>query len=338
MGDKMEDKKRLDPKYLECLAEEEYAQLEGCLVRVLALNGYANDVASDTFYPDMAGKPVVVRIQKAGKESDLHRWMDEWLDPCYPVEIVERGDLPESLGSCWIYGVCRSLDGRLEAGDIYAVVSDLKKIKHIGQRAEKIDIQDIAKRLGAEICEPPERFRHMMGFMRPQGERINGPHTAVEAVEAYDQIADRLADRKAAAERSIVDAENRSAFEALDQMTCDGLEKRLKKSLKMPIDAGQEALRKTDELLARFAQATWKRLVAAHNMDAELQDDFWNWCRGQGINMDNLDLGRLDGEYVDWMTCRMLDPLLDKIAELETRVEELEKRPAKRPVELQRFK
>ena len=59
------------------------------------------------FHPDMTGKPVIVRIGQASIKDDIHRWMDEWLDPAYPVEIVERGDLPETIHSCWIYGNCR---------------------------------------------------------------------------------------------------------------------------------------------------------------------------------------------------------------------------------------
>jgi hypothetical protein len=219
MGDKMEDKKRLDPKYLEQLAEEEYRELAGKLVRVGAINGYANEVCSDTFLPDMLGEPVIVRVnQNTGKE-DIHRWMDEWLDPAYSVEIVERGNLPESLCSCWIYGNCRSLDGAFEPGDIYAVVASPKiarirntskcaeKIRNTSKCYEKIDIQDIAKRLGAEICDPPSRLeqlvapythrmRHRLeeeiGLAKDKElfEAMDAP-TISEAVESYDQIAER---------------------------------------------------------------------------------------------------------------------------------------------------
>jgi hypothetical protein len=215
MGDKMEDKKRLDPKYLEQLAEEEYRELAGKLVRVGAINGYANGVCSDTFLPDMLGEPVIVRVNENAGKGDIHRWMDEWLDPAYSVEIVERGNLPESLCSCWIYGNCRSLDGGLELGDIYAVVASPKiaRIRNTSKCAEKIDIQEIAKRLGAEVCDPPprlkqfvapytHRMRHRLeeeiGLAKDKElfEAMDAP-TISEAVEAYDQMAERQAERQA---------------------------------------------------------------------------------------------------------------------------------------------
>lgn len=219
MGDNMEDKKRLDPKYLEQLAEEEYRELAGKLVRVGALNGCANGVCSDTFLSDMLGEPVIVRINENAGKGDIHRWMDEWLDPAYSVEIVERGNLPESLCSCWIYGNCRSLDGAFEPGDIYAVVASPKiaRIRNTSKCAEKIDIQEIAKRLGAEICDPPERYRHLMGFMRT----ARGPS---EAFEILRQI----------------EAES------------EAVKKSLKDGLLMPLDAGQKALERTDELLSKY--------------------------------------------------------------------------------------
>lgn len=133
-GDNMEKRKRLSESYLETLALNEYEALRGRLVRVRAINGYADDIASDTFHPDMTGEPVVVRVGNASVRDDIHRWMDEWLDPAYPVEIVSRGDLPATLHSCWIYGNCRSLDGGFEPGDIWAPVGkhcDLPPIEEL---------------------------------------------------------------------------------------------------------------------------------------------------------------------------------------------------------------
>jgi hypothetical protein len=113
----------LDSKYLEELADNEYRDLVGKFVRVSAINGYANEACSDTFRPNMLGKPVIVCIN-TDEHNDRHRWMDEWLDPVYSVEIVERGDLPKDLRFCWIYGNSRSLKGDFEPGDIYAVVNN----------------------------------------------------------------------------------------------------------------------------------------------------------------------------------------------------------------------
>lgn len=112
----------LDSKYLEELADSEYQDLAGKLVRVRVINGYATE-NSETFYPDMLGKPVIVCISINEYTEDRHRWMDEWLDPAYSVEIIERGDLPKDLRGCWIYGNSRSLEGGFEPGDIYAVVN-----------------------------------------------------------------------------------------------------------------------------------------------------------------------------------------------------------------------
>jgi hypothetical protein len=219
MGDKMEDKKRLDPKYLEQLAEEEYRELAGKLVRVGAINGYASGVGSDTFLPDMLGEPVIVRVNENAGKEDTHRWMDEWLDPAYSVEIVERGGLPEDLCLCWIYGNCRSLYGGFEPGDIYAVVASPKiaRIRNTSKCAEKINIQEIAKRLGADICDPPERYRHLMGFMRT----VRGPS---EAFEILRQI----------------------------EAEAEAVKKSLKDGLLMPLNAGQKALERTDELLSKY--------------------------------------------------------------------------------------
>jgi hypothetical protein len=198
----MEERKRLDPEYLERLAEAEYDALAGCLVRVRALNGYANEAASDTFNPEMTGKPVVVRISEASIRDDIHRWMDEWLDPAYPVEIVERGDLPESLHGCWIYGNCRSLDGGLEAGDIWAVLPepptreqirrDLKEQLERMKAEEALDIEDIAARLGGKVCAPPANRRHMLAFMSGRDKEA----LYARAMEVSDQLTGRISSVK----------------------------------------------------------------------------------------------------------------------------------------------
>lgn len=171
----MEKRKRLSEGYLESLAEDEYKRLKGRLVRVRAINGYADDIASDTFHPDMTGEPVVVRIGEASIRDDIHRWMDEWLDPAYPVEIVSRGDLPATLHSCWIYGNCRSLDGGFEPGDIWAM---------IGEHCDFLPIEEIARRLGGKVCDPPPKHRHMLAFLANRDKDAIYKH----AMEISDQL------------------------------------------------------------------------------------------------------------------------------------------------------
>jgi hypothetical protein len=165
---------KLDQRYLESLAKEEHAALMGRLVRVRAINGYADGIASDTFDIDVAVDRVVVRVLET-HDGDLDCWMDEWLDPVYPVEIVERGGLPESLHACWIYGNSRSLGGGFEPGDICAMADGTPWI-HIADKPWRINVADkpqprldpheIAKALGGEVCDPPPRYGHLMGLMR----------------------------------------------------------------------------------------------------------------------------------------------------------------------------
>jgi len=210
----MDKRKSIDPRYLEILAEEEYECLKGCLVRVLAINGYADEIASDTFLADMVGEPVIVRIGKASVRDDIHRWMDEWLDPAYPVEIVERGNLPDTLHSCWIYGTARSLYGGIEAGDIWAVVSE---------RPKGLDIEDIAARLGGKVRKPPPQYAQLVYHVS-----------------------------KAKTEGAILAKRDKRIAEALADCEPPPIEEIEDRMPLMPLDEGRKALERTDRLLESF--------------------------------------------------------------------------------------
>lgn len=113
---------------LETQAMQEYVSLLGKVVEVRQLSGYVGEDSAD-----FSCTGTKVRICTTDR-SDILRWMDdEWLDPVYNVEIVERGGMsfagpgepvvPEKIPrSCWIYGTSRSAKtGALQASDMVTV-------------------------------------------------------------------------------------------------------------------------------------------------------------------------------------------------------------------------
>jgi len=325
MGDSMEDRKKLDPKYLEILAEEEFHRLKGSLVRVRAINGYANDIASDTFYPDTVGEPTIVRIGEADIREDIHRWMDEWLDPVYPVEIVSYGNLPQTLHSCWICGNSRSLYGGFEPGDIWAIDHSLSKI------------EDIASRLGGKICDPPPNRKHMIKFLADRDR---------EGIYEYaKEVSNQFVGRSVInqdADSVMCEHANECPLTCCCPSNCTCRETMCRPNTRYHIEPEDPTInsffaKKLIKLVNRAkgtsetidevsCSDTWKLFISAHNLDGSLERDFRHWCRGQGIDLDRVTSVRLDGEYIEWMMGRMMSPLIEKICVLEDRIEALEKR------------
>lgn len=103
----------MDKQELEQAAVADYTRLLGKVVPVFHISGYIGEDSTD-----LSCSGVVVRILPSPLEQVAGRWMDEWLDPIYEVELVERGNLPEGFRSPWIYGTSRSLTGLTDGSDL----------------------------------------------------------------------------------------------------------------------------------------------------------------------------------------------------------------------------
>ncbi|MFP3740992.1 hypothetical protein, partial [Burkholderia sp. SIMBA_019] len=47
--------------------------------------------------------PAKVRVLQTDR-SNIVRWCDEWVDPCWDVEVVERHPQLDHIRSLWVYG------------------------------------------------------------------------------------------------------------------------------------------------------------------------------------------------------------------------------------------
>lgn len=89
----------------EFAAMDEFETVRGRLIVVQDVEGYrGSDSVSVRLEP-----PAVFRVLPTPR-GDIARWCDEWCDPCWNVEPVERRPELEGLTSMWVYGT--SINGR----------------------------------------------------------------------------------------------------------------------------------------------------------------------------------------------------------------------------------
>lgn len=62
-------------------------------------------------------RPALVRVLPTDRESVI-RWMDEWLDPVWDVELVESHPELAGLESPWVYATSYSIGEDPKPGDI----------------------------------------------------------------------------------------------------------------------------------------------------------------------------------------------------------------------------
>jgi hypothetical protein len=88
----------------EALALADFIRAEGRVFRAEWVSGYEGDDSRD-YYPE-GGVLVRVRPRRrrpGWERDDIIRWMDEHLDPCWDVDIIEPGKLPPDACSFWVY-------------------------------------------------------------------------------------------------------------------------------------------------------------------------------------------------------------------------------------------
>lgn len=99
-------------EWAELQAERAYALYKGQIVLASVVNGWrGDDSVEQAFEP-----PIRVRIVEAARNDDIVRYCGEWIDPCWPVEILDtdRSELTDAdyaddetggrLRSTWVYG------------------------------------------------------------------------------------------------------------------------------------------------------------------------------------------------------------------------------------------
>lgn len=101
---------------LEAKAKAEYERLKGRVVKIKAINGFTERDDTESVGLD---SPIRVRIDKTD-DSDIVRWMDDYLDPCYSVTLIDDPhNVLRGMRSFWCYGTSYSLrTGGSEPGDI----------------------------------------------------------------------------------------------------------------------------------------------------------------------------------------------------------------------------
>lgn len=91
----------------------EYEQHLGRVIAVSSVCGYIGtdsvDIHLDT--------PALVRVVKTDPQSVV-RWMDDWLDPQWDVELVEPHPALKGVDSLWVYATSYHPDESPESGDI----------------------------------------------------------------------------------------------------------------------------------------------------------------------------------------------------------------------------
>ncbi len=86
----------------ERLARQAHAGAVGTIIRVGYVMGYQDDGSHEFYAP--AGETIAVRVMPTDDQSLTH-WNDEFLDPYWDVELVDRPEfIPAGADNFWIDG------------------------------------------------------------------------------------------------------------------------------------------------------------------------------------------------------------------------------------------
>lgn len=96
---------------------KDYEHFLGKVVSVNAISGYVgNDSADFVLEP-----PAKVKVLQTSEQC-VKRWVDDWCDPVYEVELTEPHPQLVDVRSMWIHGPSRHLNGKqTESSDIVSV-------------------------------------------------------------------------------------------------------------------------------------------------------------------------------------------------------------------------
>jgi hypothetical protein len=103
-------------------AMADYQSVVGTEIEVCKISGY-DDV--DNSHDILLTPPAKVLVLKTDRSS-ITRWCDEWMDPCWDVELVVPHPQLEAMRSLWVYGPSYHPDGSVEQSDLVPdVASDV---------------------------------------------------------------------------------------------------------------------------------------------------------------------------------------------------------------------
>ncbi|MFP3637829.1 hypothetical protein [Paraburkholderia sp. SIMBA_054] len=91
----------------------DYNAVTGKVIEVEKISGYDEHDNSHDLLLAPAAKVRVLTTDRAS----IVRWCDDWMDPCWDVELAEPHPQVKNLRSLWVYGPSYHPDGRVEAGD-----------------------------------------------------------------------------------------------------------------------------------------------------------------------------------------------------------------------------
>jgi hypothetical protein len=106
---------------LETRARVDWEEFRGTRVLVRSLEAYVDEEFTNLDF----NPPILVYIGRNPASAELRRWCDDWLDPGWYVDVIDKSRLPEGCGSSWIYGrnsYC--LDGEVKKNDDWWTVEE----------------------------------------------------------------------------------------------------------------------------------------------------------------------------------------------------------------------
>jgi hypothetical protein len=167
----------------------------------------------------------------------------------------------------------------------------IRRIRILDRPKRRIDPEEIARRLGGKLCDPPPKFAQLAAMylsQKSQDDETDGMNsvenrrkTMLKAIAGRDR-----------------EAIYRYAKELSDKLTGRAPE-------------GGKTQTKCDPAFPRVynkSREVWDDLVAEHKLSPAEEEDFRYWCCYRNMDLDQPNPRHLDSEFLLWLIVSQATP------------------------------